>query len=108
MLSKQMSIAARALLGWSQPQAARHTTIGERTLAEFERGRSTLRPETEGRVRAAFDAWGISFVDEGSRRPGIFIDLDKFDAALTADAPPVVEVEAVEVEAQASQEGPSI
>ena len=63
--------AARALLNWSQEDLVRHSTITKKTIADFERGATTPRPQTLDQILAAFEAAGIEFLN--GNRPGVRI-----------------------------------
>jgi transcriptional regulator with XRE-family HTH domain len=64
--------AARALLNWSQEELVRHAKISKKTIADFERGATTPRPQTLAQMIAAFRAVGIEFLD--GNRPGVRLD----------------------------------
>jgi transcriptional regulator with XRE-family HTH domain len=57
--------AARALLGWSQSDLARHSGISEPTIARLESVEGQLggREETVRKIRAALETSGIQFID---------------------------------------------
>ena len=65
--------AARALLGWSQSDLARHSRISEPTIARLESAEGQLggRGETAKKIRAALEANGIEFIDENGGGPGV-------------------------------------
>jgi transcriptional regulator with XRE-family HTH domain len=85
-LTDRLSIAARALLGWSQEEMARHSKVAPKTIADLERGQGQRRAETEAKLRGTFEAAGIEFIDEDGPAPGVRIHLKDWVA-------PVVEVE---------------
>ena len=58
--------AARALLAWSQEDLVRHSKITKKTIADFERGATTPRPQTLDQILAAFEAAGIEFLNGDS------------------------------------------
>lgn len=53
--------AARALLGWTQSEAARACRVGSATLARLERGERVPGSRTLDDIVAAFQSHGISF-----------------------------------------------
>ena len=59
--------AARAVLGWSAQKAADRAEIGggKAHISKIELGHYTAREETLQRLRAAFEAAGVSFADDG-------------------------------------------
>jgi predicted transcriptional regulator len=65
--------AARALLGWSQSDLARHSGISEPTIARLESTEGELggRGETVRRIRAALEAGGIEFIEENGTGEGV-------------------------------------
>jgi predicted transcriptional regulator len=65
--------AARALLGWSQSDLARHSGISEPTIARLESTEGELggRGETVRKIRAALEANGIEFIDENGTGEGV-------------------------------------
>ena len=68
-LSPAQCRAARALLNWSQEDLVRHSQITKKTIADFERGATTPRPQTLAEITAAFEAVGIEFLN--TKRPGV-------------------------------------
>ena len=77
MRSKLITIrqvkAARALLGWSQSDLARHSGISEPTIARLESADGELggRSETVRKIRTALGASGIEFIDRNGGGPGV-------------------------------------
>jgi predicted transcriptional regulator len=65
--------AARALLGWSQSDLARHSGISEPTIARLESANGQLggRGETVRKIRAAFETSGIEFIEENGTGEGV-------------------------------------
>ena len=55
---------ARASLGWSLDDLAEHSAIGRATIARFENGHE-VRAETVAKLRQAFEARRVRFIDEG-------------------------------------------
>lgn len=71
MITSEQIRAARALLGWSQPDLARASGIAENTLRNIERGTSDPRSSTLSAIERAFDEAGVMFIDLGvDIRPG--------------------------------------
>ena len=68
-LSPAQCRAARALLNWSQENLVAHSKITKKTIADFERGATSPRPQTLAQIHAAFEAAGIEFLY--GRRPGV-------------------------------------
>jgi predicted transcriptional regulator len=72
---KKLSIrhikAARALLGWSQDDLARHSGVSEPTIGrlEAEGGEIGGRAETEAKIRRALEKAGIVF--QNGDQPGV-------------------------------------
>jgi transcriptional regulator with XRE-family HTH domain len=65
--------AARALLGWSQSDLARHSGISEPTIARLESAEGQLggRGETVKKIRVALEKSGIEFIDENGGGQGV-------------------------------------
>ncbi|WP_395820819.1 helix-turn-helix transcriptional regulator [Devosia sp.] len=59
--------AARALLGWSQSTLATKANVARPTIALAERGKSVPWDETLIRLKQAFEAAGITFVNDGQQ-----------------------------------------
>lgn len=57
--------AARALLGWSQHEAAIACGLGVATLARLERRQVESESSTIAAVMEAFEAHGIVFISQG-------------------------------------------
>jgi transcriptional regulator with XRE-family HTH domain len=57
--------AARGLLGWSQEDLARESTIGRATIADFESGKRQPYETTLATLRAALEAAGVEFTNGG-------------------------------------------
>ena len=68
-LSPAQCRAARALLNWSQEDLVRACGITKKTIADFERGATTPRPQTLARIAAALKAAGIEFLN--GKKPGV-------------------------------------
>jgi hypothetical protein len=65
--------AARALLGWSQADLAKHSGVSEPTIARLESADGELggRGDTVKKIHAALDASGIEFIDENGGGAGV-------------------------------------
>lgn len=57
--------AARALLGWSQTQLERASSVHKSTIVEFERGQRDTKAETVRKLRTKFERCGLRFVKGG-------------------------------------------
>jgi transcriptional regulator with XRE-family HTH domain len=62
-LSPGQCRAARALLDWQQLDLSRHSKVSQKSIADFERGRTTPWARTLDDLRRAFEAAGIEFLD---------------------------------------------
>jgi predicted transcriptional regulator len=65
--------AARALLGWSQAELAKHSGVSEPTVARLESVDGELggRENTVERIRSAIEKAGIDFLDENGGGHGV-------------------------------------
>lgn len=65
--------AARALLGWSQADLARGSSISEPTIARLEAAEGEIggRQGTARKIQAALEKAGIEFIDENGGGPGV-------------------------------------
>jgi len=65
--------AARALLGWSQADLARHSSVSEPTIARLESADGELggRENTERKIRLAIEKAGIEFIMENGGGAGV-------------------------------------
>ena len=72
MITIRQVKAARALLGWSQADLAKHSGVSEPTIArlEFADGELGGRGDTVRKIYAALDASGVEFIDENGGGPG--------------------------------------
>ena len=73
MISIRQVKAARALLGWSQDDLARHSTVSKPTIARLETSEGTLGgyAETRGKILGALKAAGVIFIEENGEGPGV-------------------------------------
>jgi transcriptional regulator with XRE-family HTH domain len=63
--------AARALLGWSQGDLAKHAKVSGKTIWDFETANRDLRAKTIESVSAALEKAGIMFIPENGGGPGV-------------------------------------
>ena len=61
----EQSRAARAWLDWSQEKLAAKASVSLSTVRDFEKGRRMPISNNLTAMRAALEAGGIAFVDEG-------------------------------------------
>ena len=73
MITTRQVKAARALLGWSQGDLARHSSISEPTIARLETANGEIggRPNTAAKIKEALEKGGIEFIDENGGGPGL-------------------------------------
>ena len=73
MVSIRQIKAARALLGWSQGDLAKHSSISEPTIARLEsvEGQVAGRARTAEKIRSALEKGGVEFIDENGGGPGV-------------------------------------
>ncbi|MDU0343711.1 helix-turn-helix domain-containing protein [Bosea rubneri] len=78
---KQFSIAqcraARGLMDWSQAELASHSNLSESTIRDFEKQRRIPGPNNLAAIRAALEAAGVQFLDNGdvATGPGVVLRL---------------------------------
>lgn len=65
------SRAARAMLKWSLTDLASAAGVGRASAARFELGQS-VDPETVAKLRKAFEAKRVRFIDDGPMAGGVF------------------------------------
>lgn len=63
--------AARGLLGWSQADLSRESTVSEKTLSDFEKGARTPYPRTLADLQRALESAGVEFIPENGGGPGV-------------------------------------
>jgi predicted transcriptional regulator len=65
--------AARALVGWSQADLARHSVVSEPTIKRLEAGDGELggRPDTGDKILAALKMAGVEFIPENGGGEGV-------------------------------------
>ena len=59
---------ARAALGWSTRDLAKHSHVGATTIARFEGGKAA-NPSTLALLKQALEAAGVRFTDDGGIVP---------------------------------------
>jgi ribosome-binding protein aMBF1 (putative translation factor) len=74
MISPEQCRAARAWLGWPQPELAKRANVGLSTVRDFETGTRTPIPNNRQAMQGAFEAAGVRFVFDGDRGAGITFD----------------------------------
>jgi predicted transcriptional regulator len=89
MVSIRQVKAARALLGWSQSDLARHSSVSEPTIARLEsaEGEISGRTGTVNRIRTALERGGVEFIDENGG--GLGVRMRKRQSAKKQKRPPV-------------------
>lgn len=65
--------AARALIGWSQPELAEHSGVGIATIRRMEgaRGLPKTTAENVWKVQRALEDAGIIFINDNDEGPGV-------------------------------------
>ncbi len=71
MISPEQCRAARAWLGWPQPELAKRAKVGLSTVRDFETGTRTPIPNNRGAMQRAFEGVGVRFLFEGEKPIGI-------------------------------------
>ncbi len=66
MITKEQSRAARGLLDWSQSQLAGCSNLGESTVRDFEKGRRVPSTNNLAAIKAALEAAGVVFLEDGA------------------------------------------
>jgi DNA-binding transcriptional regulator YiaG len=64
MISPEQCRAARAWLGWPQPELARHAKVGLSTVRDFETGARTPIANNRQAIQRALEGAGIRFLFE--------------------------------------------
>jgi transcriptional regulator with XRE-family HTH domain len=65
MLTKAQCRAARAGLEWSREDLAEMAGLSDRTITDFERGAREPHDNNKRAIRAAFEAAGVRFTEDG-------------------------------------------
>lgn len=71
MISAAQCRAARAMLNWSQDELATNAQVARATIADFERRERDPVRNNMFSIISAFDARGITFVEEGHEGAGV-------------------------------------
>jgi len=71
MITPAQCRAARSLLGWNWGQLAAAAALGIEAAVAFETGQSKSRPSTREKLRRAFEAAGVVFVEPNGLGPGV-------------------------------------
>ncbi len=71
MISPEQCRAARAWLGWPQPELAKRAKVGLSTVRDFETGTRTPIANNREAMQRAFETEGVCFLFEGERATGI-------------------------------------
>lgn len=78
--------AARALVGMTQPELARHARVGLSTVANFEAGRSVPMAKNLADIRATLEDAGVELLNNG--QPGVRLTAGAAKAAAMTRAKP--------------------
>lgn len=71
MISREQCRAARAWLGWGQPQLAIRAKVGLSTVRDFETGKRVPIANNRESIQRAFEASEIRFLFDGETAVGI-------------------------------------
>ena len=71
MISAAQCRAARAILNWSQDELATNAQVARATVADFERRERDPVRNNMFSIISAFEARGVTFVDEGELGAGV-------------------------------------
>lgn len=69
-ITPEQSRAARALLDWPQTKLAELANLSESTVRDFEKNRRIPGPNNLAAIRAALEAAGVRFLDDGDAAGG--------------------------------------
>ncbi|SFU23042.1 helix-turn-helix transcriptional regulator [Mesorhizobium sp. YR577] len=75
MITTEQCRAGRALIEWSQEQLATAASVSLSTVRDFEKGRHTPIANNFTAIRAALEAAGVTFLDNGSVATGPGVSL---------------------------------
>ena len=70
-MSPEQCRAARAWLGWSMDDLAKHAAVSNSTIRDFEAGRRFPIPNNLTAMRRALETEGITFIFDGDAGTGI-------------------------------------
>lgn len=79
MLTDAQCRAGRALLDWSRDDLARESSVGLRTIVDFERGAREPRRLTQEALRRALEAAGVEFIPENGGGAGVRLKYNRLD-----------------------------
>ena len=68
MITEAQCRAARAILGWSVRELAKHAHVGSTTVVRFEGGKPA-NTSTLTLIKQAFEAAGVRFTEDGGIVP---------------------------------------
>ena len=71
MISPEQCRAARAWLGWPQPELAKRAKVGLSTVRDFETGTRTPIQNNREAIQRAFETAGVRLVFSGEQAIGI-------------------------------------
>lgn len=71
MISPEQCRAARAWLGWAQPELAKRAKVGLSTVRDFETGTRTPILNNRQAIQGALESAGIQFVFEREQSLGL-------------------------------------
>lgn len=71
MISPEQCRAARAWLGWAQPELATRAKVGLSTVRDFETGTRTPIANNREAMQRALEGVGVKFLFEGERPLGL-------------------------------------
>lgn len=74
MISPEQCRAARAWLGWPQPELAKRAKVGLSTVRDFETGTRTPIANNREAIQRAFETEGVCFVFDGGRPVGLTVE----------------------------------
>ena len=69
-ITREHARAARALLGWSRSDLARHVHVSERIIGKYENGLSASHLN-RSLLRSTFESAGVEFIAENGEGPGV-------------------------------------
>lgn len=75
MITAAQIRAARALLTWKQVDLAKASGVSEMSIKNIERGDTDPRVSTLTAIRAALEAAGVQFLDQGDVAAGAGVSL---------------------------------
>jgi len=70
-ITPAQSRAARGLLSWSQSVLGQRSNLSESTIRDFEKGRRVPAVNNLAAIRLAFEAAGISFIQDIGHGSGV-------------------------------------